>query len=106
MGGGGVGGGLSGGSGGNRTSTMNRAKSVRNVHADLHTEEGSGELNNQGIQMTNNAGELFAWGPLWDVGNMTSYPAKSDKISRDFADITSVAAITHGADWLTSQLCR
>ena len=37
---------------------------------------------------------------------MTSYPATSDKISKEFADISSVAAITHGCDWLTAQLCR
>jgi tRNA U34 5-methylaminomethyl-2-thiouridine-forming methyltransferase MnmC len=52
------------------------------------------------------AGELFAWGPLWEVGNGTSYPASSDKIARDFADISSVAAIAYGCDWLASQLCR
>lgn len=51
--------------------------------------------------------EMAAWGALWDVGNATAYAAlSSDKVSRDFGDITSVAAITHGCDWLTSQLCR
>jgi len=67
--------------------------------------QGQGQSQGQG-QDGGNAGELFAWGPLWDVGNGTSYAASSDKIARDFADISSVAAIAYGCDWLASQLCR
>lgn len=93
--------------------------SSRNQHQLQHYEQhglhgsGSGDNNNNsnnnsdaGARDSGTAGELFAWGPLWDVGNGTSYPASSDKIARDFADISSVAAIVHGCAWLSSQLCR
>jgi hypothetical protein len=49
--------------------------------------------------------ELEAWGPLWDVGS-TKYPVSIDLILRDMSSLSTVAAVSHGCDWLIHQMLR
>jgi hypothetical protein len=51
------------------------------------------------------AQELAVWAPLFDIAS-SQYAATSDKICKDLATISSVAAISHGCDWLVGQLSR
>jgi hypothetical protein len=52
----------------------------------------------------NNA-ELDGWTTFWDVAN-SKYAVSQEKIIHDMAVLTFVASISHGSDWLVSQLLR